>query len=29
MDIYVIDLFELFLLKDCLELRLLDQSNRD
>ena len=29
MDIYAIDLFELFLLKDCLELRLLDQSNRD
>ena len=29
MDIYAIDLFELFLLKDYLELRLLDQSNRD
>ena len=29
MDIYAIDMFELFLLKDFLELRLLDQSNRD
>ena len=29
MDIFAIDVLELFLLKDCLELRSLDQSNRD
>ena len=29
MDIFAIDMFLNILVKDCLELRLLDQSNRD